>query len=127
LINPDHRTLQAIRSARADERELTNKFILITQSNLRGETVEDRVAMQLEAEEISNDEKVSEKVIKPQWNVHKLTRFDRPKLLAVKDKNKVTAEDVKAAEADDSIFVMAINSNNVGELDDEELLEDADQ
>jgi hypothetical protein len=48
LLNPDKRVLKVVAEAKATERRTIREYRLITESSLRGETTEDRVAAQLE-------------------------------------------------------------------------------
>lgn len=50
LLNPNKQTLQTVKQARAYEQRLQREFDLFTQSQLRGETTEDRITQQLESE-----------------------------------------------------------------------------
>ena len=119
LINVNHQTLNTIKKARAIERALINDFHLITQSNLRGESTEDRVAKQLEAIEFNIEEDVGRESVQTAGEVHRLTRFDKPKLRAVKNAKEITASDVASAESDTSIFIAPTNSSFISEFDDD--------
>jgi len=116
IINPDKRTLTAVAEAKSHEREVIRNFNIITQSRLRGETTEDRVASQLESE-ISRADQVPSLVTKHDRPVvHKLTRLDRKKLRAVDRAGSVSASEVAKADTDDSIFHSAAHQR-VSEFD----------
>jgi hypothetical protein len=103
LLNPNKQTLKVVAEANAHERELIRSFNLLTQSQLRGETTEDRVARQL----TKDDQSENMAALGPLNNqavVHKITRLDRKKLLKVADSCDVKASDVANTKADNSIF-----------------------
>jgi hypothetical protein len=104
LLNLNKQTVKTIRDAKAHERELQRDFNFYTQSHLRGETTEDRVARQLELESMAEagDEVISEDP--PKLNhVHQLTRLDCPKKPRLV-REEITGEEVAAARSDVSIF-----------------------
>jgi len=106
ILNPNKQTLGMVKEAAAQERKIIRDFNFITQSQIRGESVEDRVAAMIEPVE-------EEEAIAAQGGsgggsfsparVHQLTRMDRPKLRSVAHRT-VTAEEVSSIEADESIF-----------------------
>jgi hypothetical protein len=102
LINPNKRTLETVRKARAFERGVIKEFNFIAQSNIRGESVEDRVARQLELSDPVEKKSVGEAPSNAPSVVHKFTRLDGQK---IKESHvDVTVEGVASVEADDSIF-----------------------
>jgi Mu transposase, C-terminal len=104
LLNPNKETLKLIKNARANERKIMREFDLITQSQLRCETVEDRVVQMQESEETEDfDENASEDVGAKTSSVHQLIRLDHIKPV-VTSKQEVTSIKVKEATADTSIF-----------------------
>lgn len=104
LINPDRRTLKVVKQARAFERSVIKDFNLIAQSNIRGESLEDRVARQIELSEAVTTEPPDRAGTPARAPVHKLTRMDQRKLPPRRDVKQVTAADVARTEADSSIF-----------------------
>lgn len=102
LINPNKRTLETVKKARAFERGVIKEFNFIAQSNIRGESFEDRVARQLELSDPVERESVGEAPSNAPSVVHKFTRFDGQK---IKESHvDVTVDGVASVEADDSIF-----------------------
>jgi hypothetical protein len=104
LLNPNKETLKVIKNARANERKIRQEFDLITQSQLRGETIEDRIVQMQKSEETEIfDDNSSEVVGDETGSVHQLIRLDyvRP---VVASKHKVTSANVKEATSDTSIF-----------------------
>lgn len=99
IINPNKQTLKDVAEASARERKVNRDWQMLNFSMLRGETTEDRVAAAMEEEVI---EAVAVEA-GGKARVQKLTRFDGPKLHAVKPRS-VTVEQVAAVEPDDSIF-----------------------
>lgn len=104
LLNPNKETLKVIKNARANERKLMREFDLITQSQLRGEIVEDRIVQVKESEETEIfDENASEDVGAKTGSVHQLIRLDHVRPV-VASKQEITDINVKEATADTSIF-----------------------
>lgn len=120
VINPNRETIIAIKKARSEERTLIENFQLFTQSTLRGETTEDRVARQIEAGEFDTEENPGGRAVRSPSSVHRLTRFDKSKLEAVKSQKHITAEDIKYAEADDSIFIEPSSLSHIDELENDD-------
>lgn len=108
LINPNKKTLKMVAKRSAHERKVFCDFQLIAQSNLRGETIEDRVAQELEAAEIPTDD-LEQAVQSQGGHVHLLTRLDQPRRKAIP--KSVTGADVAAVSADSSIFETPVQSN----------------
>lgn len=103
LISPDKRTVNTIRRARAFERGVIKDFTLIAQSNIRGESVEDRVARQLDSHVAEEGEAVGVAAPNTTSVVHKITRLDGRVIRERRD--DVTADGVASAVADNSIFL----------------------
>lgn len=103
--------------ARAHERKLISEANLLHASNLRGETVEKRVADQLPQEE--REANTLEQPNAPA-SVHQLTRLDRPKLRQVAGVAHITDEQVASIEADFSILQAEESSTAVKEFAYEE-------
>jgi transposase InsO family protein len=103
LLNPDSQTLRVVAQARAYERKVIRDYSLILESQMRGESIEDRVAAVLPVESqqelplFSGEDDLAAPALPPA-RVHQLTRMDRRKLRAVPDSHHVTAEDVAAVE-----------------------------
>jgi transposase InsO family protein len=104
LLNPDSQTLRAVAQARAYERKVIRDYSLILESQMRGESLEDRVASVLPVESQPelplfpvDDDLAAAALVRPR--VHQLTRMDRRKLRAVPDHHEVQAEEVAAVEA----------------------------
>lgn len=104
IINPDKRTLKAVAEAKAHERELMRGFNLIAQSQLRGETTEDRVVGQLTSEARGMDQVSAYEPGPNQTVVHRLPRIDRKKLLLLASNSDVSAAEVAEVDTDASIF-----------------------
>ncbi len=103
MLRSDSQTLRAVAQARAHERKVIRDYSLILESQMRGESLEDRVAAVLPVERqqelplFAGDDDLPAPVLPPA-RVHQLTRFDRRKLRAVPDSHQVTAADVAATE-----------------------------
>jgi hypothetical protein len=104
LLNPNKETVKRIRKAKANEKKIADEFELLTQSTLRGETVEDRVARELEAIEEPEAEDSQGKRQPPQGRVHQLTRLDRARRQRTSGGAVVTSAMVSQVPADTSIF-----------------------
>jgi hypothetical protein len=119
LLNPDKETVNRIRRARANERRITNEFELLTHSTFRGETVEDRVARELEAMHESDDETSHEEGQPSQGQVHQLTRLDHAQRNRASRGAAVTVAMVSKSSADTAIFAEA-PVNHIREFDYDE-------
>jgi len=93
LLNPNKETLKTVRKARANERQVMRDFDLITQSGFRGETIEDRVAGEIESEVELKIEGTSESPPSKGGRVRQLLLLDHTKPL-IKPK-KVTGAEVE--------------------------------
>lgn len=118
LTNPNKATVNTIKRARAFERALTNNFNFVAQANLRGESLEDRVAAQIELGEAATTEPRAGALAPSRATVHKLTRMDQRTLPARRNIRQVTAAEVSHAEADTSIFIVS-RCAGVTEVEDE--------
>jgi hypothetical protein len=86
-----------------------NGQLFITQSKIRGETVEDRVAQELETDgEIEDANNIKEEVRSAVGNVHFFNRPDQPK--RKRNLKEVTAADVSATSVESSIFDTQVGS-----------------
>jgi len=117
ILRPDKQTLKLVAEARAHERKLIREANLLHASNLRGETVEERVAEQLPPED--RDGEKSAHTNSPA-HVHQLTRLDRRKLRQVVNASHITDEQVARIEADFSILQAEEASATVKEFAYEE-------
>lgn len=129
IRNPNRETLRMIKRQEASQKQTIRDFNLLTQSILRGETTEDRVAALIEPEE--EEERVavaaggaarsfSDSSIGTSARVHQLTRLDRPKLRATAQQiQSVTVDEVSRIQADESIFDSR-DTGRVKEFDFEE-------
>lgn len=103
LLNPNKQALKMVAHARANEREVVRNFELITQSVIRGESTEDRVAKELEADSVTEAAAtVTNKTQTTPAQVHQLTRFDCSKVKGIA--KNVTGAEVAKTSADTSIF-----------------------
>lgn len=120
LLNPNKETLKVVRQAKSYERKLQREFDLFTQSQLRGETTEDRVTQQLELEaSFAAEDEASEEDQPRASHVHQLTRFDRHKQRQPSKQQDITSNDVAEAAVDTSIFELP-NRNRIKEFDYED-------
>jgi hypothetical protein len=104
ILNPNKETLQTVRDASAKERQLIKDFQLLNESQLRGETTEDRVMKRIGQ---ADGETLRTSVIEPQANagsVHQLTRFDHSKLVSIASSKETDARYIPDGKADDSMF-----------------------
>lgn len=120
LLNPNKQTLKTVAHAAAQERKTIREFNFITQSQIRGESTEDRVAALIEPEEVV-EVVAAEAAVGggSPARVQAMTRMDRPKLRAVSQRRTVTATEVNSVEADASIFD-APDRGRVSEFDFDE-------
>jgi len=118
LLNPNKRTLRRVAEAGVYERDLIRNFNLLTQSQIRGETTEDRVVNRLVEENRTGNE-VTPTSHPYQAVIHKMTRMDRKKLLTVVNSSDTKAAEVAAIDADTSIFTIN-NKVEINEFDYEE-------
>ena len=95
ILQPNKKTMEAVSRQRAHEKKLNRDYLLVEQSNWRGETTEDRVA-QLINPEPDPEPEVQKIAVNAGPSVTNLTRFDRPKL-AGSGRSHVTAEQVDGA------------------------------
>lgn len=115
LVKPNKATLKTVNRARAFERGVFNEFNFIAQSNIRGESLEDRVVRQLGSAEAGPAEAA---VASASAAVHKLTRLDHRRAATNRDAHQVTADEVARAEADTTIFSVKRRAGVVGVEDE---------
>lgn len=105
LLKPDKETVKRIGKAKRHERQLAEEFHLLSQSMLRGETAEDRVARETyAAREVDNSEDSSRELERHAGRVHQLTRLERVRRNSVAGAPVVTGDMVAQSAADVSIF-----------------------
>jgi hypothetical protein len=117
ILKPDKQTLKLVAEARAHERKVIREANLLHAANLRGESVEERVAEQLSPAEKEADIPAH---ANSAAHVHQFTRLDRPKLRQVAGAARVTGEQVSLVEADFSILRAEDPGTAVKEFDYEE-------
>jgi hypothetical protein len=105
VLTPNKETHAAVAQMIKHERGVINQFQLIQQSNMRGESVEDRVAQLIEVEQPMEEElPLAVNASDTQSRVQKIGRLDGKKLRAVQPRSKVTSEQVSSVAADVEIF-----------------------
>ncbi len=119
LLHPNQQTLKIVAVARAAERKLIRDFNLITQSELRGETTEGRVAKVIGTVKVEADNRQLVSGDTGSGRVSQMTRLDRRRLLAVPATHEVTAEMAARAVADPAIFTPVSHRPRVREFDDD--------
>ncbi|MCP9496259.1 MAG: Mu transposase C-terminal domain-containing protein [Pyrinomonadaceae bacterium MAG19_C2-C3] len=121
LLNPNKATLKTIAETAARERKLIRDFNFVTQSRLRGETVEDRVAAALE--QCVEVEEMPQVAVagggSETARVHQMTRMDAPKIRAVRPRT-LTASDAASITARADIFTETPCRGRVSEFDFED-------
>jgi len=113
ILNPNKATLEAVAIARAHEQRVIRDYQLIAQSQLRGETAEDRVAQLInpnfaevdEAQDAAETE--SPLAAAAPATVHRLTRLDRRRFCEIPDQPRIGSGEIGKLEADWSIFCQA--------------------
>ncbi len=98
ILNPNRKTMEAVKRQQNHERNVIRDFQFINQSNWRGETTEDRTAQLINPAEI---EEIPQKIaVNDAPRIHNLTRFDTPKTGRFKP-TQVSTEQVESAEVID--------------------------
>jgi len=121
VLTPNKETQRAVAQMIQHERRVIKDFQLITHSRLRGESVEDRVAVAYGVEQDAAEAlpvAVNANPEESRASVQRLTRFDGRKLRAVPQPSVSSAE-VSKIEADASIFGTP-DKGRVSEFDYEE-------
>lgn len=106
FLTPNKQTMKMVAEAAAHERKVIREFNFITQSRIRGESVEDRVAALIEPEQVEAVAERQEAVAggsPAPARVQKLTRMDGRKLRAVPTP-AVTSAEVSRVVEDSTIF-----------------------
>jgi Mu transposase, C-terminal/Bacteriophage Mu transposase len=120
FLKPNKQTMALVAEVAAHERKVIRQFNFITQSTIRGESVEDRAAALIEPEQV--EQAIAEQVAAAGGaapaRVQRLTRMDGRKLRAVAPRT-VTATEMAGVEADAEIF-SASERGRVSEFDFEE-------
>ena len=89
LLNPNQETLRLVSRARQQEKKLINEFQLLAQSQLRGESVEDRVNQQISG---PPDTDLSSTAA-PRSTIYPLNRLERRPLKAVSAASSVEIDE----------------------------------
>ncbi|MDT5063172.1 MAG: putative transposase [Acidobacteriota bacterium] len=113
IINPNAHTQKIIAQARAYEKKINEEFHFIAQSQLRGETAEDRVSQEWNVTESMHEE---EEKRDQTASIHLMTRMHGRKLRQVSGGRNVTVSDVATAEAESLTFVSPV-PRRVSEFD----------
>lgn len=95
ILNPNKKTMEAVKRQQNHERNVIRDFRFIQSSNWRGENAEDRVAQLINPAEV--EEMPMKIAVNDAPRIHNLTRFDTPKIGAFKAK-QVSTEQVESAE-----------------------------
>ena len=103
ILNPNKRTMETVLKQKAHERRVVRDFRFIQESNYRGETIEDRVARQINGEDGTQGHETQRMAVNAGPRVHNLTRFDKPKLVSPVSR-KITIEDVENAKVIEGLF-----------------------
>ena len=119
FLSPNRQTMKMVAEAQAHERKVIRDFNFITQSQIRGETTEDRVAALIEPEEIEAVEMEAAVGGGSPARVQRMTRMDNRKLRAANPKPVVTTTQVTSVEADNAIFEIP-DRGRVSEFDFDE-------
>jgi hypothetical protein len=120
LLNPDKETVKRIRQVKRHERLLAEEFQLLSHSQLRGETVEDRVARETyAAEETSDSGDSSGEDEQPEGRVYQLTRLERARRRPTPVAPVVTSAMVAQSDTDISIFA-EVPESRIREFDYDE-------
>lgn len=107
IINPNKKSMERVAKQQNHERKLIREFQLVTQSNFRGETAEDRVAMEdrqfIAQEEVRELKKTGTDGGSGGATVHQFTRMNTP-IKKVEKPKQITKEKISEIETDDNIF-----------------------
>jgi hypothetical protein len=106
FLNPNKQTMKMVAEAAAHERKVIREFNFITQSRIRGESVEDRVAALIGPEQVEAVAELGQFAVggsSAPARVQKMTRMDGRKLRAV-SRPVVTTTEMASVEADETIF-----------------------
>ncbi len=115
LLNPNQETLRLVSRARQQEKKLINEFQLLTQSQLRGESVEDRVNQQLSGLPDTDLSSTGQ----PQSTIYPLNRLERRPLKVVSAGSSVEIDE-PAEYTQGPIIVYKSPKPKVIEFDEEE-------
>lgn len=101
VLNPNKQTMSVVAKQIAHEKKIAREYQLVSQSNWRGETVEDRVNAMLGHEE--EPEPIEQKMaVNARPTVHAFNRFER--LESGISRSEVTADDVARANVIPGMF-----------------------
>ena len=110
IINPNKKTLKAVKDARAYERKLIQEFDVLRGAQLRCETVEERTMSSLGPQAGRGSGQAEYEQHPKQAIVHKLTRIDRKRHGLTVSQRGASVEEVANAKTDDAIFSTAVRS-----------------
>jgi Bacteriophage Mu transposase len=102
ILNPNKKSMEAMNRAKAHEKKVAREYQLIEQSNWRGETLEDRVAAEINPLDSEPPEE-QRLAVNARPTVINLTRLDKPQLSS-SGRASVTAEQVDRANVLDGMF-----------------------
>ncbi|HYP29385.1 MAG TPA: transposase [Blastocatellia bacterium] len=104
-LTPNKQTADLVRSTIKREKNMEKTYRLALESQLRGESVEERLQLTHDIKPVEADEREQEEAIGAERgaSVTLLTKYDRPKERAAL-KPRVTAEDVAKVVMDESFF-----------------------
>ena len=117
LLHPNQQTLKTVAVARAHERKVIRDFNLITQSELRGETTEARVAKVIGTEEVETGNMRLASGNERPGRVSQMTRWDRRRLRVLPAQHEVTAEEVARVTVNPTIFTPVTRRAKIMEFD----------
>ncbi len=114
ILNPNKKTMEAVKKQQNHERKVIRDFQFIQNSNWRGESSEDRTAQLINPpEEMEIPQKIA---VNESPRIHNLTRFDKPRLNAANSKPTVSIEQIESAEI---IDIFRHEKTNKVEIKDE--------
>lgn len=102
ILNPSKRTVAMVNRQKAHEQKNARDYLLVQQSNWRGETVEDRVKAMLGAEDETPEPQAQKMAVNARPTIHAFNRFDR--LEKGLSRSSVTADDVAKANVIEGMF-----------------------
>lgn len=120
LIKPNKQTLQIVKESRRRQKQIIKDYQLITESNVRGESVEDSTAIELKGKKVRlNDLNNSESLQHPASKIYKFPQINRNKISVADSPKKIDANDVRKANSEDLKAITNIK-RRIREFDFEE-------